>query len=158
MQTDTVKQIIDELERANMVYIVGNGGSAALADHFACDLLKNCGIPAISLCSNLALLTAISNDLSFDKVFTEQLKVLIKNKKDLLVAFSTRGNSLNIVLAAKLIYNTKVKVIGIAGFNGGQLKRYSTIFYQIDSSDMQECEDKMAEFCHKIYKKLKYEH
>jgi len=155
MQTDTIKQIADELEKANMVYIIGNGGSAALADHFACDLLKNCNIPAISLCSNLALITAIANDKSFDKVFTEQLKVLLKTKKDLLFALSTRGTSPNIVLAARLVYPTDYKVIGVAGYNGGQLKRYCNIFYRIDSNDMQECEDKMVELCHKIYKELK---
>ena len=155
MQTNTIKQIADELERANMVYIIGNGGSAALADHFACDLLKNCGISAISLCSNQALITAIANDLSFDKIFIEQLKVLLKTRKDLLFVLSTRGNSPNVVLAARLVYPTDCKVIGIAGYNGGQLKQYCNIFYRIDSNNMQDCENKMNELCHSIYKELK---
>ncbi len=154
MQINKVEQIVRELEDADIIYIVGNGGSAALADHFACDLVKNRGVPAISLCSNSALITAIGNDLSFDEIFTDQLRVLLKSKKDLLFALSTRGNSPNIVLAAKLVNQMNCKVIGVAGYDGGQLKQHCSIFYQIDADNMQVCEDKMAELCHSIYASL----
>jgi len=154
MQTK-IEEIIEKLKTAKHIFIIGNGGSASLADHFACDLLKNCDLPAISLCSNQALITAIANDIDFDEIFVKQLEILFK-EGDILVAFSTRGDSSNIIHATQHIYHNKVgTIISIAGFDGGELKKWSHIFYHIDSSDMQECEDKMLEFCHKIYKELK---
>ena len=156
MQIDTVKQIADELKKANMVYIIGNGGSAALADHFACDLLKNCHLPAISLCSNQSLITAIGNDYSFSDIFLKQLEILFE-KRDVLVAFSTSGQSENVLKAmhyAKKIHNI---VIGISGRHKGSLfEQYSTIFYRIKARNMQDCENKMVEFCHKLYKEVNY--
>lgn len=154
MKADVIKRIANELSKANMIYIIGNGGSAALSDHFACDLLKNCNLPAISLCSNLALITAIANDVSFEEIFALQLDNLFK-KDDVLIAFSTRGTSPNIVAAVKKICNgEKGTVIGVAGFDGGELKKWSHEFYHIDSFNMQECEDEMNEICHAIYNEL----
>jgi len=153
MKTEVIEKIGKGLKNANMIYIIGNGGSAATADHLAADLLKNCDLPAISLCSNLALITAIANDISFSQIFAEQLRVLTK-EGDVLVAFSTRGTSLNIVAAAKFIYNSGGTVIGVAGYDGGELKKWSNIFYSIDSSNMQECEDETNQICHEIYKEL----
>ena len=155
MQTEIIQRIANVLRYANRIWIIGNGGSASLADHFACDLLKNCGLPAISLCSNQALITAIANDIAFKEVFVKQLRVLLK-EGDILVAFSTRGKSPNVVSAMKYV-DTKLSVatVGIAGFGGGELKKHSYIFYHIDSSDMQFCEDEMNRICHKIVKGVK---
>lgn len=151
-RTNIIDEIISVLKKAEHIYIIGNGGSAAVADHLACDLLKNCQLPAISLCSNQAICTAIANDESFDKIFLIQLMALFK-ERDVLMAFSTRGTSPNIVNAAK--YAAKIgKVLGIAGFNGGVLKNYSGIFYDLGSLNMQECEDRMSIFCHDLHNKL----
>ena len=62
MQTD-YSSVTDALLDAEHIYIIGNGAAASIADHFACDLLKNCRLPAISLCSNSAMITAIANAL-----------------------------------------------------------------------------------------------
>ena len=154
IQAEFINQVAEELKKANRIWLIGNGGSASLANHFACDLLKNCGLPAISLCSNMALITAIANDENFKEIFVHQLNVLFK-KGDKLIAFSTSGNSLNVIMAAKYIYlSLEGTVIGIAGFNGGELKNQSHIFYQIDSFDVQECENEMNILCHEIYKQL----
>ena len=155
MQTEIIQRIADKLRRANMIYIVGNGGSAAQADHFACDLLKGCNLPTISLCSNQALITSLANDVDFSNVFTDQLKVLFRDG-DVLIVLSTRGGSPNIVVAAKYVYLKQGgMVIGVAGFDGGELKEWSHIFYHIDSYNMQICEDEMAKLCHEIYNYLR---
>ena len=156
MQTDTIKQIAGELKKANYIWIIGNGGSAALADHFACDLLKNCGLRAVSLCSNSALCTAIGNDINFDDIFSEQLKVLLK-PGDVLFCLSTSGKSNNILRAMKYAYSLKIEkiIIGVSSRSKGFFKIFSDILCHIQSKNMQECEDKMNVLCHKIYKELK---
>ena len=137
------------ISKASMVYIIGDGGSAALSDHFACDLIKNCGIPAISLCSNAAVLTAIGNDYSFEEIFSRQLEVLFK-EGDLLVVFTTSGNSENLIRACKSIRN----VLVVSGNDGGNIKRYATYFFDLNSKDQQLSEDRMSEFCHEVMKSL----
>ena len=147
-----LRDIISVLKDARIIWIIGNGGSASLADHFACDLLKNCGLPAISLCSNSALITAVANDYDYKRIFSKQLEVLLK-KEDVLIALSTRGDSLNIIEAAKYCYPHSGyyrTIVGIAGFDGGELKNWSSIFYHIDSCNMQTCEDEMNKLCHEI--------
>jgi len=154
MKIDLLKLrvIASMLKNAHVIYIIGNGGSASLADHFACDLLKNCGLPAISLCSNQALITAIANDYGYKEVFSRQLKVLLR-KEDVLIALSTRGESLNIIEAVRYCYTYLGyyrTIVGIAGFDGGELKNWSSIFYHIDSCNMRICENGMSELCHEI--------
>lgn len=155
MQTK-IKEIVKALKEANYIYIIGNGGSASLADHLACDLLKNCGLKAVSLCSNQALITAIANDKSFEDVFLNQVMILFQIN-DVLISLSTSGKSKNVLKAMEYVYRLKIgKVIGISGCDNGDVFRFcSTIFYHIDARDIQDCEDKMAQFCHHIYRELK---
>ena len=148
MQNNLI-EIVRALRTAGHIYIIGDGGSASLADHFACDLLKNCRLPAISLCSNTAMITAIGNDYSFDDVFSRQLRTLYR-PGDLLVIFSTSGNSKNLV-EASLIAS---KVFVISGNDGGRLKEHATILFDVESNDQQESEDRMLIFCHKVVKEL----
>lgn len=145
---------VEILRGADFIYIIGNGGSASLANHLACDLLKNTGLKAISLCSNEAVLTAIGNDQSFEEIFCRQLEILFNRERDVLIALSTSGQSLNVVLAAKYIYESGGKVIAIGGNKGGKLKKYATIPLILKSEGMQNCEDKMAGVCHELYREL----
>lgn len=149
MQND-FKEVVEMLSLAKHIYIIGDGGSAALADHFACDLLKNCGLPAISLCSNTAMITAIGNDYVFDEVFSRQLKILFL-PHDLLVIFSTSGNSINLVKASLAVD----RVLVISGNGGGKLKEHATILFDVGSDDQQESENRMLVFCHEIMKLLR---
>ena len=147
MEVDYKKAIV-ALKRAKKIWIIGDGGSAALADHFACDLLKNCRLPAISLCSNAAVLTAIANDYSFAEVFLMQLKILF-NKGDLLVIFSTSGDSKNLIAASVVTKNTLL-VVG-----GGHLeKECPGIPCFIDGKDQMDIEDRMLKFCHQIVRRI----
>ena len=107
------------------VFIVGNGGSAATASHMACDLGKNTISPnrprfrVISLNDNMALLSALANDVGYDKVFSEQLKNLI-HPGDVLISISGSGNSPNILRAMEYARSRAATNIALLGFDGGK--------------------------------------
>lgn len=118
--------ITETIYRYGTIYVCGNGGSAAIADHLTCDCLKGIRTDTIyrprvvSLCSNGPLLTAIANDISYDQVFKYQLESLL-TPDDLLITISSSGTSPNIVNAFNYAVNI-CKTITFSGFNGGGSK------------------------------------
>lgn len=127
-----IVELLLEARRENrQIFILGNGGSASLASHFACDLGKGTLQDAyderekrfrvISLADNTALLTAYSNDLDYEHVFSQQLGNLIC-EGDLVIAISSSGNSKNVINAVNLARKKKAVTIGFVGFDGGKLK------------------------------------
>ena len=109
------------------IFVMGNGGSAAMASHFACDLGKGTvqqGKPRfkiISLNDNVPLLTAYANDFGYETVFAEPLASLAE-PGDVAMAISSSGNSTNVLRAMDVARERGLTTIGIAGFDGGQLK------------------------------------
>lgn len=109
------------------VWVAGNGGSAAIADHTVCDCSKGTDVPGtppfrtISLASNVAMLTALANDLSYDDVFSEPLKYYLRDTDALLVV-SSSGNSPNVVKACEYARSQGVPTMAFVGFKGGRLK------------------------------------
>src|SRR3990170_6268685 len=101
--------IVKAIKEANYVYIIGNGGSASTANHFANDLVKMCGVKAISLCANEAIVMAYANDNGYENVFSDQLKVFL-TKNDLLITISGSGTSKNIIKAIQYTKKTRAKV------------------------------------------------
>lgn len=138
----SIGSIIDLLEstqeKGGIVYIIGNGGSAATASHMANDLsigLKRRGIRkfnVISLADNCSVGTAISNDIGFENLFYMQLEDVI-NKKDLLISISCSGNSPNIIKAVNYAKEKDVKIVGCTGFDGGKLKALSDVYFHVDT-------------------------
>lgn len=128
----TEKLLTKTYERKGKVIVIGNGGSASTATHMACDLSKGVmgkgsdgywpGFRAISLTDNTSVITAWSNDVSYELVYSEQLKN-IGRKKDLLIAISSSGNSENILKAVDEARNIGMDVITISGFGGGKLAK-----------------------------------
>ena len=114
----------------NILYTCGNGGSSSLADHFTCDFLKqtnnqtNLNVKSISLVSNFSLISAIANDISYDKIFSFQVEKLCK-KNDVLFLFSVSGNSPNLIEAIKSAKNIGVKTVSFTAFDGGKLSKIS---------------------------------
>ncbi len=111
--------IIKTLRRDGRVYICGNGGSAADAQHIAAELLGKFerhrrALPVVALTTNTSVLTSISNDYSFENVFVRQVEALVR-KGDILWAISTSGSSENVIAAAKL---AKEKGAGVVAFTG----------------------------------------
>jgi len=113
------------------VWVAGNGGSAAIADHTVCDCTKGTHVEGhaplrtISLASNVPMLTALGNDISYDAVFSEQLKYYLTDKDALLVV-SSSGNSPNVVKACDYANAKGVPTIAFVGFKGGKLKEIAT--------------------------------
>ncbi len=142
------------------VFIIGNGGSASTASHFACDLSKGtivegkCRIRVTCLNDNTAILTAISNDFGYEHVFSEQLKNLAGNG-DVLVAISASGNSANIINGIRLAQDKGVKVIGFTGFDGGMLKQLSDLCVHVGSYNYGQVEDIHLFLCHVISQNLR---
>ena len=116
----------------NIVYTCGNGGSSSLADHFACDFIKqsnnktNLQVKSISLTSNFSLISAIANDFNYDQIFSFQIEKLCK-KNDVLFLFSVSGNSPNLIEAIKKAKKMSVKTISFTGFDGGKLAKLSDL-------------------------------
>lgn len=117
------------LSLGSPVYIFGNGGSAAIADHFCCDYNKgiyyDTGLKAkaISLSSNGPLNSAISNDFSYSHVFARQLEFLDDGSFATAIAVSSSGNSLNITEGLKEAKKKNMTTMAFVGFDGGQVVR-----------------------------------
>jgi len=154
ISTEDVKKVIDVLYDAyrkdKQIFIIGNGGSASTASHFACDLSKGTlqrvydekekRFRVMSLTDNVALLTALGNDLSYDDVFSQQLKNLI-NQEDVLIAITGSGNSQNILNAVDTASKSGAVTIGFLGFDGGKLKDKVNHYIHVPSSHYGRIED-----------------
>jgi D-sedoheptulose 7-phosphate isomerase len=133
-----IHQFIEASRNGSTVYVIGNGGSAATASHIANDFtggLKLRGIEnfnVVSLAANVPLLTAIANDVGYENIFYAQIFEKIK-PSDKLVAISCSGNSPNIIKAASYAHSIGSVVIGLTGFDGGELKEISNINYHIQT-------------------------
>jgi len=104
------------------IFFVGNGASAAFANHMALDWSKNGLIKSYSL-SDSALLTALSNDLSYEDAFTKYLEMYEFNSNDLVVTISSSGNSKNIVNVIKYCNEKKIQTVGFSGLNNNNLTK-----------------------------------
>lgn len=126
-----------------MIFVIGNGGSAANASHFAQDLAKGTRselnqkkrIKALSLTDNLPFITALGNDDGYDKIFEQQLRTYAKSK-DILIAISGSGNSPNIISAVEWANKAALTTVGITGFNGGKLKNIVNQSLHVPLDDM----------------------
>jgi D-sedoheptulose 7-phosphate isomerase len=125
------------------IYVIGNGGSAANASHFAQDLAKGIffdapvakTMKAISLTDNIAHITAIANDTGYQNIFSAQLNTYAQDS-DVLICISGSGNSENIVEAVKAAKQKNMFVIGVTGFDGGQLKTMANFSVHVPLNEM----------------------
>lgn len=131
-----LEQLKDELlaarARGGTVFVAGNGGSAAVANHFECDASKGThveGHPPLatrSLSANPSMLTALGNDLGFEHVFEKQL-LYFATPKDLVVLVSSSGNSPNVVKACEFAKAKGLRTVALVGFGGGKLKELADV-------------------------------
>ena len=145
-----IADVINVLQQArrigNQVFILGNGGSASTASHFACDLAKNTrqeGLPhfrVIGLTDNMAMFSALANDGGYENVFSEQLASLVR-PGDIVIAISASGNSKNVINAAETAHRFDATVIGFTGFDGGRLAQLASINIQVNSNIIEHVED-----------------
>ncbi len=155
----TIKCLQSVYESNGRIYLIGNGGSSAIASHFANDLNKTIlghkgekkikRFQAISLCDNVPVMTAWANDVSFDKIFSEQLKNFAK-QGDVLIAISSSGNSPNIIKAVKTAKEIFLPVVGFMGFDGGKLLELSDAKIYVPSFEYAIVESIHDAICHLI--------
>ena len=128
------------------VFLLGNGGSAALASHLAVDLGKGCSrdreqrFRVLALTDNVPWLTALANDISYDDVFSEQLANFAR-AGDLVIAISGSGNSKNVLKALEMAGTLGCVTVGISGFKGGKLKALVRHHIHVPAEHMGLIED-----------------
>lgn len=143
---ETAKVIYDTFRNGKKVLICGNGGSAADSQHLAAEFVgryetERVAMPAIALTTDTSSLTAITNDYDFDRVFVRQIEAL-GNQGDCLIAFSTSGNSSNIIAAVMEARRRGMTVIGLTGSGGKKLAGLSDHCLMVPSfrtARIQEC-------------------
>jgi len=147
---EEILKVIEVLQKAhkakNKMFIAGNGGSAATANHFACDFGKNAikddenRFKIISLSDNSSVITAYGNDNGYENVFSEQLKNLME-PEDVLLVISASGSSPNIIKAVEYAKKNGGVVIGLSGFHGGKLREMADININVASDQYEPIED-----------------
>ncbi len=141
-----VESLIDAWRRDAQVFICGNGGSAATASHFACDLGKGTITPglkrmrALSLSDAIPMMTAWGNDSDYSDIFAEQLTNLM-NPGDLLIAISGSGNSPNVLKAVEYARAHGGHTIALTGFAGGKIKDLAAHSVIVGAECIQIVED-----------------
>jgi D-sedoheptulose 7-phosphate isomerase len=130
-------QLVRALRRGNKVLLFGNGGSAADAQHIACELAGKFSrdrepLAAIALTTNTSSLTAIANDYGYDEVFARQLRGLVK-KGDVVIGISTSGSSANVLLAIEEANRSGAVTIALTG-QGGKLKELAHYVLSVPST------------------------
>lgn len=140
------KKISDAFSAGNKILICGNGGSAADAQHLAAEFvsafsrnLDRKGLPAIALTVDTSILTAYSNDFSFEGVFSRQVEAL-GNPNDLLLVFSTSGNSKNCIAAVEMAKKMNIHTLGFTG-NLGNLMNLVDICLCVESTNTQHIQE-----------------
>jgi D-sedoheptulose 7-phosphate isomerase len=139
------------------IYVCGNGGSAAIAEHLTCDCMKGVAMESdlgqwlniTSLASNFPLISAIANDIGYNEIFSKQIEWQVKDgAADVLIAISSSGNSPNILNAISKAEEKGMETIAIVGFDGGDAKQLANIVIHIDSDNYGIIEDASQAIMH----------
>ena len=159
-----IREVIDLLKDARLqgkqVFIMGNGGSASTASHFACDLAKNTRhaglLPfrVIGLTDNMALFSAYANDEGYENVFSQQLVNFIE-PGDVVIAISASGNSQNVINAIQEAQKHDAVTIAFTGFDGGHLGQMVNINLHVQSDVIEHVEDLHLMLEHLIVRRIK---
>ncbi len=172
MPLERVGQFCDVLYNAYLneraIFLFGNGGSASLASHLACDLGKGTHLPAtnttdmsgvkrlraISVTDNLPMITAWANDASYEDVFAEQIANFVQ-AGDVAFGISTSGNSPNVLKALAVAKRAGATTMGITGFQGGKMKELLDWSIVVPAENVQQIEDAHLIIAHLIFLELR---
>ncbi len=141
--SEIIKQIaetvVNSYKNGNSLYLMGNGGSAADAQHIAGELVgrfkkERKALPALAFTTDTSVITAIANDYDYDKCFSRQAEAFVK-KDDAVIGISTSGNSKNIIKAMEIAKERGAHTIVFTGRDGGALKDCVDLCLQVPSSN-----------------------
>jgi D-sedoheptulose 7-phosphate isomerase len=164
LPVEKVEEVIGTLQAARAagktVFILGNGGSAATASHFVCDLAKNTRQPGcplfrvVGLADNMPIFSAYANDEGYENVFAQQLASLIR-EGDVVIAISASGNSPNVLRALEVARESGATTVGFSGFDGGRLGHMVDIHVHVPSHWIEQVEDAHLVLQHMICSRLR---
>jgi len=155
-----VDVLMEAYDSERMIYLFGNGGSAALASHFACDLGKGTAngsskrFHVLALTDNVPLMTAWANDARYEDIFAEQLINFVRTD-DIVLAISGSGRSPNVLKALKVAREAGAVTIGLTGFEGGDMKGLCDLCLVVPSNNMQIIEDLHLSVTHAVFTALR---
>ncbi|MFC1903354.1 D-sedoheptulose 7-phosphate isomerase [Chloroflexota bacterium] len=140
-----VKLILAAHKAGGKVVLFGNGGSAADAQHLACELVGRVthnrqALPAIALTTNTSTLTAVANDYGYETVFSRQVEALV-DERDVVIGLSTSGNSPNVVQALKAAKKKGAKTVGLTGGDGGKLTEVADLVLTVPSNSIPRIQE-----------------
>jgi D-sedoheptulose 7-phosphate isomerase len=146
--------IADVFTSGGKLLTIGNGGSAADAQHIAAEfvnrfVIERPPLPAIALTTDTSILTCIGNDYSFDQIFSKQVKALGR-EGDVLLAISTSGNSSNVLKALKTATDNGIKTIGLTGRDGGRMAKKVDVLLNVESDTTARIQEIHITVCHII--------
>ncbi len=153
-----IRQAIAVLQSARLngrqVFLIGNGGSAATASHFASDLgrgVEGAAPPlrARALTDSMAVFSAMANDYGYEQVFSRQLACLLQ-PGDVVIAISGSGNSPNVLNAVRLAHERGAMTIGLVGFDGGYLREMVDLCIHVENGCIEQVEDVHVLLAHLI--------
>jgi D-sedoheptulose 7-phosphate isomerase len=157
-----VRIFMDAYDTGRTIFIFGNGGSAALASHMACDLAKGTSngsdkrLRVLALTDNIPLITAWANDTGYENIFAQQLETFVQ-PGDVVCAISASGNSANVLKALRFARNAHAITTGITGFRGGKMKQLCDVCVVVPSSNMQIIEDLHLSIAHAVFTAVAHE-
>ena len=155
---EAISLIHQTLENKHKVLLAGNGGSAADSQHFAAELvgrfeIERRGLNVIALTTDTSIITSVGNDYGYDRIFSRQLEG-VASDGDIFVAISTSGNSKNILEAVKFAKENDIKVIGLLGKDGGEIKNYCDIDIIVPSNNTARIQEVHELIIHTICKNV----
>lgn len=150
-----VNTLLDCKMHHRKAFIMGNGGSATTASHFATDLRRNTHrFYVMALTDSMSDITSVANDQSYDDVFLFPL-VSMLSPHDVVVAISASGKSRNVVRAVEFANQVGARTIGMTGYDGGRLASMVNIHVHVPCDVIEQVEDAHLAICHAITKELK---
>ena len=153
----------DAMTRDAQIFVCGNGGSAAIANHLVCDCVKSVQTdtaltPRVhSLSSNIPFMTAVANDMAYAEVFAYQLKSYAR-PGDLLLTISSSGDSENIVRAIETAQSIGLPTIAFTGFSGGRSRAMAQVALHVDADNYGVIEDVHQSLMHALAQYIRQAH
>jgi len=155
-----IKLIYSKIKKNGKIFICGNGGSAADAQHLAAEFIvrlrpkiNRMPLPAVSIVGDTSTITACGNDYDFSQIFKRNLEALA-SKKDLLLAISTSGNSKNIIEVLRYAKKNKIKSIGFFGFKGGKARNHCDNSLIVKANNVARIQEAHIFLGHYIFEKV----
>ena len=138
-------RLIECIDRGGKIYIMGNGGSAADAQHIAAEMVGRFkhdrrALPAIALTTDSSILTAVTNDVGGNYMFLRQVEALVTDR-DIVWALSVSGTSTNVIQAMQAAKKTGAYTIGFSGKSGGHLKELCDSYFLVDHEDSDRVQE-----------------